>query len=222
MIRFILPLLLISPFAFAEQVAEPGPAPGIGTGIHVPKSIDEEAGNRACVSELAIQTYAKSSMVEKMTRHPVKVAPPRTPNGKLAKRKGGFSMLAVRLNLKANGLLIKNSDADNDRYYETDSDVPEAEKPAPPGTLQAPRDAKDAGPWLENQDFVNLLDCPKYAAKMLDAKNLPKGAIVVYAGGHSGHIEMKTASGFWSDKPRNNQGFAPKMKVLGVYIKPMY
>lgn len=219
MIRFTLPLLLISSFACAGEFADPGFS---SNGMHAAKSVDQEASNRACVSEVSIQTYARSSAVEKMTRHPVKVSPPRKPNGKLANRKGGYSMLAVRLNLKANGLLIKTSHEDNDGYYEDDSDTPEAEKPAPPGTLQAPRDAKDAGPWLENQDFVNLIECPKYSAKMLNPKNLPKGAIVVYAGGHAGHIEIKTASGFWSDKPRSGESFAPGMKVLGVYIKPMY
>jgi hypothetical protein len=220
MIRFTLPLLLLSSFAFAGEFADPGFS---NNGLHAVKSIDKEASNPACVSDVSIRTYAQSSAVEKMTRHPVKVAAPHKPNGQLATRKGGYSMLAVRLNLKANGLLIKTSAEESDAYYhDDDPDTPEAVKPAPPGTLQAPRDAKDAGPWLENQDFVNLLDCPEYATKMLNPKNLPKGAIIVYAGGHSGLIEMKTPSGFWSDKPRSSEGFAPGMKVLGVYVKPMY
>ncbi|MGZ3723999.1 MAG: hypothetical protein ACXVA9_13745 [Bdellovibrionales bacterium] len=219
MIRFTLPLILLSSMTFAAEVAVPGY--GI-PGEHSKKAIDQEASNIACASESSVKLYAASAAVEKMTRHPLKVNPPKNFKGKKINPKGGYSMLAVRLNLKANDLLVKTSRDEIDSYYDDDSDMAQADHPAIPGTVPVPRAPKDADPWLYNNGFVNLLDCPKWRDIMLDAKNLPKGAVIVYAGGHSGKIEIKTPSGFWSDTTRTDSGFAKGMKVMGVYIKPTY
>jgi hypothetical protein len=174
------------------------------------------------VSENAITEYSRSADVVKMTQRPLKVNTPAKHHGKSKSASRGYSMLAVRLNLKANHLLEHVSDEDADSYFDDDSDMAEGDRPAIPGRTPAPTMAKDAGPWLYNNGFVNLMDCPQYAGKMADPKNIPKGAVVVYAGGHAGHIEIKTPSGWWSDHPRTDAGFAKDRKVIGVFIKPVY
>jgi hypothetical protein len=198
MIRFALPFFLVGSLAYAA-----------------------ESANLACVSDDAVTNYSRSADVVKMTEQPVKVKKPSRHRGKSKSKSTGYSMLAVRLNLTANHLLEHTSPQDADSYYDDDSDAAQIEHHAIPGHLPTPTMAKDAGPWLNNNGFINLMDCPATAAKMMDPKNIPMGAVVVYAGGHSGSIEIKTPSGWWSDHPRTDAAFAAGQKVMGVYIKPV-
>lgn len=207
MIRNALPFLFLCSIAFGAESAPPV------------KSAAKDADNYACVDETTLAAYSNSPSVTKMISKPVKVKPATKLRTKKSSKQAGYSMTAVRKNLNANGFLLKPSKEEVDSYYDDESAPGPSENPAP-GTLPAPRAAKDAGPWLENNGFVNLLDCPKYGLSMNDPKNVPKGAIIVYAGGHLGQIEIKTASGFWSDKPRTGENFAANRKVMGIYIKP--
>lgn len=98
--------------------------------------------------------------------------------------------------------------------------------------------AKLAVSDLKSQGMVNLLDNPKYAAKIKTPADAPKGAVLVYSTGESkeaGHIEIKTGEGdkatYISDyESKNNIQLSPKglykakvgkpYKIIGVMILP--
>lgn len=86
--------------------------------------------------------------------------------------------------------------------------------------------AKNAGASLNKQGFLNLLKTD-YKNKIKSPYDAPVGAIIVYGGGASGHIEVRTATGFISDynSPNARTGSAKAglsgkgRRVIGVYIK---
>jgi hypothetical protein len=59
--------------------------------------------------------------------------------------------------------------------------------------------SKDAGPLLQKQGFVNLLQCPEWAARLKDPKKIPLGAVMIYEPldpkKEFGAIRMKTPQG---------------------------
>lgn len=91
--------------------------------------------------------------------------------------------------------------------------------------------AKDAGADLVEQGFVNILNYPHIKSKILSPANAPKGAILVYEGGKSGHIEIKGEdsrgqtvyiSDYMSYSARTRDSLVistPYRKLIGVYIK---
>lgn len=87
--------------------------------------------------------------------------------------------------------------------------------------------AKNAGPQLLKNNFINLLSMPSFRKKIKSPFDAPEGAILVYHGYPYGHIEMRTADGFISDyfSPRARTGYASDglenrgAKLIGVYIK---
>lgn len=84
-----------------------------------------------------------------------------------------------------------------------------------PGT----RHARDAGGDLKRMGFRNLLSDSKY--KTLTARDAPKGAVLVYSGGPSGHVEVKAGeseylSDFKSHRPVSE--YLPR-KLIGIYVK---
>ncbi len=87
--------------------------------------------------------------------------------------------------------------------------------------------AKNAGPQLLKNNFINLLSLPSFRKKIKSPFDAPEGAILVYHGYPYGHIEMRTADGFISDyfSQRARTGFASDglsnrgARLIGVYVK---
>jgi hypothetical protein len=105
--------------------------------------------------------------------------------------------------------------------------------------------SKDVGPLLQRQGFVNLLQCPEWAARLKDSKKLPLGAVMIYEPVDKkkefGSIRMKTPQGCFgaaekvsekelakilNDKAANEYakvggdcGKNPGYKLIGVYVK---
>lgn len=95
--------------------------------------------------------------------------------------------------------------------------------------------ANSAGAQLKRNNFVNLLEDPRYKEKIQNMSDIPVGAVVVYEGhgpnrgkrdpGYKyGHIEVKTAQGYISDyfstNARTGEGLVGNYrKVIGVYVK---
>ncbi|MCB9026880.1 MAG: hypothetical protein H6625_11215 [Bdellovibrionaceae bacterium] len=94
------------------------------------------------------------------------------------------------------------------------------------------RRAKNAGSSLKAEAYINLMDEPDWKNRIKSPYDAPKGAILVYNGGPSGHIEIKTGDigegGFVSDyySPNARTGISKNKNVgrgrrlIGVYIKP--
>ncbi|HLE10662.1 MAG: hypothetical protein A2504_12685 [Bdellovibrionales bacterium RIFOXYD12_FULL_39_22] len=85
------------------------------------------------------------------------------------------------------------------------------------------RRAQFSGPLLQKAGFTNILKEEKY--KTLTAYTAPIGAILVYEGGASGHIEVKAGeneflSDFVGTEPVNDQLNLDR-KLIGVYVKKM-
>jgi LysM repeat protein len=86
--------------------------------------------------------------------------------------------------------------------------------------------AIQAGPHLERQGYTNILNRPGFNIR--SPYDAPPGAVLVYAGGQHGHIELRTRNGFASDyfSPRARTGGAGEgldgrgRRLVGVYIKP--
>lgn len=92
--------------------------------------------------------------------------------------------------------------------------------------------AKGAGQELQQLGFINLLSEFDFKKSIYNPYQAPKGAILVYDGGRSGHIEIKTTpigeGGFVSDyfnkiartgeKENGIEGLG--RRLMGVYIKP--
>ncbi len=77
--------------------------------------------------------------------------------------------------------------------------------------------ARDYGGDLRSMGFTNLMA----SNKSINARNAPKGAVLVYSGGCCGHIEVKAGdneflSDFKSGRPINE--YLPR-KLIGVYVK---
>lgn len=85
-----------------------------------------------------------------------------------------------------------------------------------PGT----RHAKDFGPVLRNSGFTNLMDTPGF--EEITPENAPAGAVIVYRGGESGHIEVKMDDGkygsdFVSSSPISAR--TSRRVPIGIYVK---
>lgn len=83
------------------------------------------------------------------------------------------------------------------------------------GTLHA----KDSGADLKRYGFKNLMSDPTYA--QMTARDAPIGAILVYSGGKSGHVEMKSGENEYLSDHANNipiSDYLPR-KLIGVYVK---
>ncbi len=82
------------------------------------------------------------------------------------------------------------------------------------------RHARDAGPHLKKAGYRNILQ--KIPSHSKERFNAPKGAVLVYGGGDSGHIEVKVSnSEFLSDyNSATDPLFAGEARYLiGVYVK---
>lgn len=91
--------------------------------------------------------------------------------------------------------------------------------------------ARDAGPALKDQGFVNLMETKPWKDKIKSPYDAPKGAVLVYKGG-MGHIEIKTGdvgeggfiSDYYKDEPRTgtvrNGLNGDGRTLIGVYVKP--
>lgn len=76
--------------------------------------------------------------------------------------------------------------------------------------------ARDAGSHLRNIGFKNIM------GPNINSRNAPVGAILVYTGGKSGHIEVKAGareylSDFSSTGPIDSRTSA--RRLIGVYVK---
>jgi hypothetical protein len=86
-------------------------------------------------------------------------------------------------------------------------------------------DAKDAGRLLQQHGFVNLMQCPEWAARLKDSRNLPLGAVMVYEPiprkVEFGGIRMKTPQGCigLAEKASGDCGKNPGYELIGVYVK---
>lgn len=79
--------------------------------------------------------------------------------------------------------------------------------------------AKDFGPHLTRAGFTNLMQTEGF--ENITPETAPKGAVIVYSGGTSGHIEMKMEDGgfgsdHWNDVPINDY---LARRPIGIYVK---
>lgn len=79
--------------------------------------------------------------------------------------------------------------------------------------------AKDFGPHLTRAGFTNLMNTPGY--EEITPETAPAGAVIVYKGGTSGHIEMKMPDGgygsdHWNDVPISDY---LNRTPIGIYVK---
>lgn len=85
--------------------------------------------------------------------------------------------------------------------------------------------AKEAGPELKANGFVNLMEDPEMRSKIRAPSDAPYGAILVYAGKGAGHIEIKGkneyVSDYTSDVPVTGGDYMSgnRRQLIGVYIK---
>lgn len=85
-----------------------------------------------------------------------------------------------------------------------------------PGT----RHARDFGPVLRNSGFTNLMDTPGF--EDMTPENAPPGAVIVYRGGDSGHIEVKMADGRYGSDFVSNSPISARTSrrvPIGIYVK---
>jgi len=85
-----------------------------------------------------------------------------------------------------------------------------------PGT----RHAQDFGPVLRNNGFTNLMNTPGF--EDITPENAPPGAVIIYRGGESGHIEVKMDDGkygsdFVSSSPISAR--TSRRVPIGIYVK---
>lgn len=211
--KFLIVLFFALP-AFADQ-----PVNGGGEG-NAPKasSVDARAANPACLSAQTVTQFSRMSAVNRLVREP-------KPKG----LKKGLSLRAVRVALEKHGLVKSQEDLIEAAEVggETDdltAESDKAETPAKQVKAGRPLNARDSSNWLESNGYVNLSDCPEWQTALKDPKKVPKGAVVVYRhprnDKHPGHIEIKTPSGFWSDRPRNVQEYSPGLEIVGVFVRP--
>lgn len=79
--------------------------------------------------------------------------------------------------------------------------------------------ARDFGPQLRRMGFRNLKDDPRY--RNMTPEQAPKGAIIVYSGGPSGHIEVKAGSNEYLSDFRSSQAIHHRLprRPIGIYIR---
>lgn len=90
------------------------------------------------------------------------------------------------------------------------------------------KSAKNAGPFLRERGFVNLMDNPLIRDRIKSPYDAPPGAVLVYSGGTHGHIEIRTENGFVSDYyaatarsgAETNGLRGVGRTLIGVYYKP--
>jgi hypothetical protein len=136
----------------------------------------------------------------------------------------------VRQALEKEKLVKSEADLNDEALSggEADDMTAESDKPSTPARelKDRPLNARDAGPWLEVNGFVNLMDCPEWKTKLKDPKQVPKGAVIVYRHpsneSHPGHIEIETPMGFWSGRLRTAHTYSPGLEVVGVFIRPNF
>lgn len=80
--------------------------------------------------------------------------------------------------------------------------------------------ARDFGSNLSRAGFTNLMETPGF--EEIDPENAPAGSIIVYRGGDSGHIEVKTEDGrymsdFVSSTPISSR--TNRRVPIGIYVK---
>ena len=79
--------------------------------------------------------------------------------------------------------------------------------------------AKDFGSHLSRAGFTNLMSTP--GLESINVDNAPPGAVIVYKGGTSGHIEVKMEDGgygsdHWNDVPISDY---LNRTPIGIYVK---
>lgn len=79
--------------------------------------------------------------------------------------------------------------------------------------------AKDFGPHLTRAGFTNLMNTP--GLESVNVHNAPPGAVIVYKGGDSGHIEVRMQDGgygsdHWNDVPISDY---LDRTPIGIYVK---
>lgn len=85
-----------------------------------------------------------------------------------------------------------------------------------PGT----RHAQDFGPQLRNAGFTNLMDMPGF--ENITPENAPPGAVIIYRGGDSGHIEVKMEDGRYGSDFVSNSPISARTSrrvPIGIYVK---
>ncbi len=85
-----------------------------------------------------------------------------------------------------------------------------------PGT----RHAKDFGPVLRNSGFTNLMDTPGF--EDITPEDAPPGAVIVYRGGDSGHIEVKMEDGRYGSDFVSTTAISQRTSrrvPIGIYVK---
>jgi hypothetical protein len=84
------------------------------------------------------------------------------------------------------------------------------------------KSARDAGPSLKAEKFVNLMECKEWRAKIKNGSgNLPLGAVLIYDGGRNGDARIKTPSGCLQGEGSSKSCTSPNRKLTGVYVKVM-
>jgi hypothetical protein len=80
--------------------------------------------------------------------------------------------------------------------------------------------AVDAGPFLEREKFVNLMDCQQWRDNFAKKpNNVPLGAVLIYSGGKHGDARIKTASGCIGANENDTRCSDTGRTLTGVYVK---
>lgn len=80
--------------------------------------------------------------------------------------------------------------------------------------------AKDFGPKLKSMGFSNLMDMEGFDD--INPENAPPGAVIVYSGGRSGHIEVKMEDGRYGSDFVSNTPISSRTRArvpIGIYVK---
>ena len=202
--------------ANAAEFAKPPPV----VDQQLESGIDATARDGNCLQPQVVDEYSSSSAVVKMTQKPPKTSGVKS------------SMSAVFQALDGAGMVkhhkVVNTFASEETATKMDDTTPEATKnfgsSESPGSVPS-LDRVDV--WLKDNGFTNIKDCGYWNVRLDRAKDIPKGAVVLYRernGGPVSAVEIATPSGFWSDKPRTQKTFRdPKnLEVAGVYVRPNY
>ncbi len=79
--------------------------------------------------------------------------------------------------------------------------------------------AKDFGPHLDRAGFTNLMDVPGF--ENITPETAPPGAVIIYRGGTSGHIEVKMDDGKYGSDFVKSEPISDYMArvPIGIYVK---
>lgn len=80
--------------------------------------------------------------------------------------------------------------------------------------------AQGFGPELRKMGFTNLMKTPGF--EDLTPENAPPGAVIVYSGGRSGHIEVKMEDGRYGSDFVSNTPISSRTRArvpIGIYVK---